>query len=282
MRSRLILFCGVAGMVFDGALLFAAGVPSPKPAVATPPVYVPNLTQASGPLSDAVLRWDATSQETNVSADADAAHFAFSFDNVSTNPVVILGVHPSCGCTTAQVPSLPWTISPDTSNGFGVTVNLEGKSGTIYKTVNVSTDKGSKMLVLKITILPPAMPTLSAAERARGVEMAKADRQAVFHGQCATCHVNHGQGKYGEALYQADCAVCHEAQPRATMVPDLHALKVPTNEDFWRTWISYGKPGTLMPAFATSQGGALSDLQIASLAAYLNMVIPSHVRSGPQ
>jgi hypothetical protein len=29
-----------------------------------------------------------------------------------------------------------------------------------------------------------------------------------------------------------------------------------------------------MPAFATSQGGPLNDLQIASLAAYLNAIIP--------
>jgi hypothetical protein len=57
----------------------------------------------------------------------------------------------------------------------------------------------------------------------------------------------------------------------------LHHLKVPTNEEFWRTWITYGKPGSLMPAFATSQGGPLTDMQIASLAAFLNATIPSHV-----
>jgi hypothetical protein len=32
-----------------------------------------------------------------------------------------------------------------------------------------------------------------------------------------------------------------------------------------------------MPAFATSQGGPLTDMQIASLAAFLNATIPSHV-----
>jgi hypothetical protein len=61
------------------------------------------------------------------------------------------------------------------------------------------------------------------------------------------------------------------------MVPDLTKLKVPTDREFWRTWITYGKPGSLMPAFATSQGGPLSDMQIASLAAYLNAVYPSKV-----
>jgi hypothetical protein len=60
------------------------------------------------------------------------------------------------------------------------------------------------------------------------------------------------------------------------MVPDLHNLKDPTSEEFWRTWITSGKAGTLMPAFATSQGGPLNDMQIASLAVYLNGTIPSH------
>ena len=36
------------------------------------------------------------------------------------------------------------------------------------------------------------------------------------------------------------------------MVPDLHALKTPTNVEFWRIWIAHGKPGSLMPAFSTS------------------------------
>jgi len=88
------------------------------------------------------------------------------------------------------------------------------------------------------------------------------------------CHVKLGEGKYGKLLYDADCAICHEGEHRATMVPDLHALKVPTNPEFWKTWISHGKAFTLMPAFAKSDGGPLSEMQIASLAVYLNYVIP--------
>jgi mono/diheme cytochrome c family protein len=106
---------------------------------------------------------------------------------------------------------------------------------------------------------------------------AKADRQAVFKSDCASCHLKKVEGKYGQQLFDAVCAICHEARDRATMVPDLHNLKVPTNEEFWRTWITIGKPGSLMPAFATSQGGPLNDMQIASLAAYLNSTHPSKV-----
>ena len=109
--------------------------------------------------------------------------------------------------------------------------------------------------------------------------IAKVDRQAVFKNDCAICHMSRGQYKYGKELYDADCGICHEAEHRASMVPDLHSLKVPTNTDFWQTWIAHGKAGSFMPAFATSDGGPLSDMQVASLAAYLNSAIPSKVPS---
>jgi mono/diheme cytochrome c family protein len=242
----------------------------PNAAVTTPPLYVPNLSHAAGPLPDGVLAWDGTTKETNVTENTTAAHFVFNFTNISTNPVVILSVRPSCGCTTTKLPQLPWTLVPGTNGQMDATVNLAGKSGTLYKSLAVYTDRGSKTLLLKITILPFVMPKMSEADRARNVKIAAADRQAVFKGECASCHVQRGDGKYAQALYEADCAICHESEPRATMVPDLHALKTPTNFEFWRIWIAHGKPGSLMPAFSTVDGGPLSDMQINSLASYLS------------
>jgi hypothetical protein len=37
-----------------------------------------------------------------------------------------------------------------------------------------------------------------------------------------------------------------------------------------------------MPAFSTTDGGPLTDLQIASLAAYLNVAMPSRVPPQPE
>jgi mono/diheme cytochrome c family protein len=199
-------------------------------------------------------------------------------NSITPLPVTILAVHPSCGCTTAELPPVPWTI-PGGSNGtIKVSVNLAGKSGTLFKSVAITTDNGKKDLMLRINVLPPPPPKpMSAEERAAGIAAAKLDRQAVFKGDCMNCHAKNVEGKYGQQLFAAVCAVCHEANPRATMVPDLHNLKDPTSEEFWRTWITTGKAGTLMPAFATSQGGPLNDMQIASLAAYLNYAMPSRV-----
>jgi mono/diheme cytochrome c family protein len=200
-------------------------------------------------------------------------------NSITPVPVVITEVHPSCGCTTAQLPPVPWTLLPGTNSEIGVTINLAGKFGTLVKTVHVATDLGSRDLIIQVSILPAVIPKLTEAEMARQMEIAKVDRQAVFKNDCATCHMNAGQYKYGKDLFEADCGICHEAEHRASMVPDLHALKVPTNEEFWRTWIAHGKPGTFMPAFATADGGPLSDMQIASLAAYLSATIPSKIPS---
>jgi len=268
-------------MVLAGGKLFAADGSPTNPVVTTPPVYVPDTSHSSEPLGNGVLAWDNTMKETNAPADASNANFVFSFTNVSPGNVVILNVRTSCGCTTAQLPPLPWTLPAGTNGQIGVNVNFAGKSGTLLKTVTVSADKGAQTLMVKINILPPVIPTLTYADRARGIEASKADRQAVFHGDCATCHVKPGQGKYGKPLFDADCGICHEGEHRATMVPDLHALKVPTNVEFWQTWISQGKPGSLMPAFSTAEGGPLTEIQIASLANYLAATIPSQVAPPP-
>jgi cytochrome c553 len=233
------------------------------------------LTQAM--LADSMTVWDADSKTTNVASGLDFARFSFAFTNVSAGPLIVINVHTSCGCTTAQLPPLPWTVPAGTNGQIGVRVNLAGKSGTVTKTVTVGTDQGTKTLLVKIIIEPPTNAVMTDAIRIKNMELAQANRQAVLGGDCASCHIKSIEGKYGKQLYDSVCGVCHEAAHRATMVPDLHTLTVPTDEYFWRTWISYGRLGSLMPAFAKIGNGPLTDLQIVSLAAYLNVAIPSHI-----
>jgi mono/diheme cytochrome c family protein len=272
-------FFAAAVLVF-AAGIFAASAQSNAP-VATMPVYVPDYTHAGEPLPDGVIAWDALLKAVDTTNEQDFARFVFEFTNVTTAPVTILMVHPSCGCTTAELPPTPWTIPAGGNGEIKLSVNLQGKSGTLFKTVNVSTDHGKKDLMLRINVAPPApMPEMTDAQRDAGIAAAKVDREAIFKGDCASCHLKKVDGKYGQQLFEALCAICHEAKNRATMVPDLANLQIPTNEEFWRAWITSGKAGSLMPAFATSQGGPLNDLQIASLAAYLNAIHPSKVAPG--
>jgi mono/diheme cytochrome c family protein len=221
--------------------------------------------------SDSVFTWDSNTKAITLASTETEANFTFNFTNISSGSVTITNVHPSCGCTTAQLPPLPWIIPSGTNGQIGITVNVAGKSGTFPKTVMVGTDKGSEMLTTKITILLPALPVISTETRADNVRIATADRQAVLKGDCAVCHVNPGLHTMTRDLYKADCAICHESERRAAMVPDLHAIKEPTDIEFWRQWITHGKPGTLMPAFVTTEGGPLTDAQISILARYMTV-----------
>jgi len=232
--------------------------------------------QASlGLLSNTNFIWDSETKATNVMAGASEARFTFNFTNVSSTNVTILSVRPSCGCTTAQLPPLPWVVVPGTNGQIGIKVNIAAKSGTLSKTITVGTDKDSETLSVKITIVPSLTNSMAGIDRAKNVTAALADRQAVFQGDCASCHVKQGEGKFGKELYDADCGICHEGPNRATMVPNLHTIAQSTDAGFWRTWISYGRPHSLMPAFAKTEGGPLTDEQIATLVDYLRVAIPS-------
>jgi mono/diheme cytochrome c family protein len=275
MRPSQIIFAAIAILFFGAAI--PAVFAQPSNVVTTPPVYVADYSHANSPLPDGVIAWDAPQKSVDATNGQDFARFDFSFTNVSAGPVTILSGRGSCSCTTVQLPTTPWLIPAGGTGEFTAMINLAGKAGSIFKYAIISTDKGTKNLMLRVNILPPS-PALPLTEeaRARGMAVAKIDRQAVFKGDCASCHAKNLDGKYGQELFAQACAICHEATPRATMVPDLHNLKDPTSQEFWRAWITSGKAGTLMPAFANSQGGPLNDLQITSLAAYLNAVIPPH------
>jgi len=278
-----------AGMI--GCASRHAG-PSAKPAaggdasaantpVTTAPVYVPDITHENEPLPDGVIAWNSLMQSTNVPETESAARFTVSFTNISSGKIAIMDVHPSCGCTTAEVPPVPWVIAAGGHGEFPVSVNLNvaGHQGSLFKSVKVTTDKGAKDIYLRITIDPVKMAEITDADRERFMAMSKADRQAIFSGDCASCHVKRGEGKFGKDLYEADCAICHDAEQRATVVPNLHKLKVPTNPDFWKQWVAHGKAGSLMAAFSTAEGGPLNDMQIASLVQYLDENFKSNVPS---
>ena len=243
------------------------------------------------------FKWDSESKATNAINLQKEAHFTFSFTNISSRGVTILNVRTSCGCTTAQLPALPWLILPGSNGLIGVTVNLTGKMGTIFKTVTIETDRGSNRLSLKINLpinapfvastnsqerFPesvnhlPVGPSLMDISRRQNQLIASTQRQAVFRNDCASCHVKPAKGEYGRSLYITACGICHESENRALIVPNLHILKEPTDLEFWKTWIERGKPGSMMPAFAKNEGGPLSSMQIASLATYLAAAIPSH------
>ncbi len=250
----------------------------PAPPVTPVPLapQVPRPGPAPTAMPAGVFAWDAEIKEYDAKLGEVSAGFTFNLTNVSPNEVVIYTVSTSCGCTVARLPQQPWPLPPGTNGAIQVTADLKGKFGTIVKTVTVNTSAGSKMLTVKanIPVPPPQTQVAGQMNRTANQRLALADRQAVFKGDCASCHVEKGKGKLGKDLYVASCGICHDAEHRASMVPDLHAPKQPTSRDYWHNWITAGKVGTLMPAFAEEHGGPLTKTQIASLVDYLSSDFP--------
>ncbi len=238
-----------------------------RPATNLAPVAAPK------PLAPFPLVFDAENKTAEVSAGQSNVTFVFKLTNATPNEVTIDRVQTSCGCTVAKLPAMPWRLPAGTNAQFEVVADLRGKRGLFSKMVYVYTSQGFKALNVKVSVPEPALSP--AAERMRNLQVSVADRQAVFRGDCARCHSAPAAGKQGRELFGAVCGVCHEAERRATVVPNLRALKHPTDADHWRNWITHGKAGTLMPAFALTEGGPLSPEQIDSLVAYLVGSIPS-------
>ena len=244
------------------SLVFAQTNPVGSPAAPNAAVVVP-------PAEEKGLEVDATLKEHTAKLGEDTCVFTFAVRNVSKADLVINQVRTSCGCTVATLPSQPWRLKPGEGGDIVLTVDLRGKSGTMIKTATIDLPASSKLLTFRVTI-PAGSPGMEGDLRARNQQLAAANRQAVFQGDCAKCHVTPTIGQMGVGLYVTACSICHDAEHRATMVPDLHALQRPTSDKaYWRTVVTEGKPGTLMPAFSQAHGGPLSSAQIESLVEYL-------------
>ena len=237
------------------------------------------------------LKWDAERKEYSAKPGDLAANYTFWFTNISDKEVIINAVRTSCGCTVAKLPVIPWPIQPGTNGPIEVALDLRGKSGTITKAVTVETSAGVKSLFVGVAVpaipavagtLPPNHPPMGDQERLENMQKALADRQVVFKdAKCATCHADPAKGQVdGSVIYRGICATCHDSALRAAAVTDLKALKHETDIDYWKHWISHGKPGSMMPAYALSEGGPLNDQQIQALAQYCMSVFqPSAARA---
>jgi cytochrome c5 len=234
--------------------------------VATNVLIAPSTPTFMPPVHERVFAWDAPVKEYTAKTGELTAKLTFSFTNTAATNVTIKAVRTSCGCTVARVPAVPWVLAPGTNGTIEVIADLRGKSGIITKTITVDSSAGYRFLTVRVSV--PAGPA-TLADRARNLQAAMVDRMAVFKGDCGFCHQQPVFAKKGEELYRAACGICHEAEHRASMVANLHALGKPTNRDYWTTYVTKGRPNTLMPAWAIPEGGPLNDEQIVSLVDFL-------------
>lgn len=247
---------------------------NPLPPNTNNPRLLRPVPQPARPPELTALQFDATVKEHTAKAGETTAQFVFALTNISKEEVTVNWVRPSCGCTVAKLPPVPWKLAAGEGGQMEFALDLKGKHGLLSKYVQVDTSHGQKLLNIKATI-PQGAEVAGMDQRTRNMQLALADRQVVFRGDCAKCHSEPAVGKLGEPLFAAACGICHEAPHRATMVPDLANVKNPGTKDYWKLWVTTGKPGSLMPAFAQAHGGPLTQDQIDSLAEFLVKKYPA-------
>ena len=230
--------------------------------------------RAPVPLPDGILAFDAENKEYAAKPGELSIPLAFSVTNISGREIVIKQLHPTCGCTIAKMPGQPWKMGPNDHGEIQLSVDLRGKRGILGKSVFVDSSEGYRAIHFKV-VIPDRAGAMSADQRGNNFQIAAADRQAVFKNDCAKCHLEPARGKRGHELYVAACSICHDADERAAVVPDLKALKKPTDKAFWKRSVAAGKPGSLMPAFAQDEGGPLTPAQVDSLVDYLLEAYPN-------
>jgi len=215
------------------------------------------------------LSWENDHLKKKVGHAVKSVRFIFPFSNKTTKTVSIESIEASCGCTQAKPPVLPWLIEAGTQQELEVFVNVQGKTGIFTKSLTVVSSLGNNELTTTVEIDNPVLREMSPAERERNLFQSKKNRQAIFTGECGTCHAEPTKNKYGPSLYEAACGICHEASHRASMVPDLKSKIKSESAAYWRQWITHGKEGGIMPAFAASENGPLSGSQISTLVHFL-------------
>ncbi len=251
-------------MIVAGVALLVASAVGTRAAGDTAAV---NAESAASPNP---LLWDAMAKTIEARPGDGAGDFAFTVTNTSDHAVTIEQLRPTCGCTVAEMPSSPWVLAPGASGTFTGTIDFRGKDGTVTKSIFVNSSAGTQRLEISVKI-----PTLDEKTREQNREIARQNRQAVFAGECAKCHLAPAKGLSGAELFTAACGVCHFAPRRSSIVPDLLTARQYRDAAFWRQWISEGKDGTLMPAWSKRHGGPLTDAQIDSLVTFALQTLPT-------
>jgi mono/diheme cytochrome c family protein len=261
------------------SMAFAAQEPPVPPPAPLPPGQLVPIQKPVAAVPSAApvaarpnpLVWDAMVKEVTTKPLQTTNLFIFWVTNTATTNVVLDHIQPSCGCTVAKLPKDPWNMAPGESGPISATVSFPGKSGALEKLLTVYSSEGQQTLRLKLNI--PFNPT--EASRQQNMMKSIADKQAVFKGDCASCHVEKGRGKSGEELFAADCTICHQPDGhRAEMVPNLANINKVTNKEYWKYYLENG--GTsLMPVFLNTKGGPLTAEEIDTFADFLNKKFPS-------
>ena len=111
------------------------------------------------PLSKARIQFTEKQHDFGDLTQGDVVTYKFAFQNTGTEPLMILNVQTTCGCTAPEWPKKP--IPPGEGGEIVVTFNSAKKMGRVNKIITVYTngEKPEEKLKIVTNILPPAADT---------------------------------------------------------------------------------------------------------------------------
>ena len=96
-----------------------------------------------------VIAFDTRIYDFGKVTQGDLIHHEFIVSNAGAQTLTITDVHPSCGCTTAGV--WPHQLEPGQSGAIPIQINSKNLSGSIRKTVTVTSNDKHSPTVLQMT-----------------------------------------------------------------------------------------------------------------------------------
>jgi len=136
-----------------------------------------------------------------------------------------------------------------------VDLNVTGHQGTLFKNITVTTDKGTKSVMMRIDFLPPVVIKMTMNKKPPA---SRPERRPAGGLQERLRHLPQpktSRAVMGRSFSKMPAPSVTRPKTVRPSSPTWANSPCRPNEDFWRTWITYGKPGSVMPAFAKSQGG---------------------------
>jgi len=142
-------------------------------------------------------------------------------------------------------------LKPGEKGKVSVSVDINGKSGNISKTIQIFSNDTKKPVT-----------TISVVMKVKDrFHIKKSEAKAIFNGECKSCHTERGKGKKGLELFMADCLMCHEHGKSAAPITEMR--KKP--KEYLIKATSDGITDTSMPGWHIKNDGPLSNEEIESL-----------------
>ena len=213
---------------------------------------VPTQAQANKPLP--LLHIQPEIYQLGDIKEGETAVATFLVRNNHSQPIELVDIQASCGCTVVKPES--FVIMPNDFTQLQVTVDTIAKQSNIRKTISVKDSLGNEASALLIFNVVEN-PHLSLNRKIKG----------IFDGKCASCHFKPLVGvKEPSKLYEVGCAMCHGTHAEGGYAPKLRGYaSLPALESM----ISHGIGKPQMPGFAKKNGGPLTPKQITALSKWL-------------